>query len=191
MAGLAMKKYWRAVLLASQLAFGMGSVAQAHSLPAAVLVFSQADQNLDLSITLAVHDLEIAAPQFASFSDAQVSQDLPIESIAGLTEYLSTHLLVQHEGTDLPFTISNASLGTASHEDVGTYQILTIALTSTVGSDADVFPLTIRYDAVMHEVRNHRAQVYWTEPNQDHVRLTEFGFQPTDGTQKNVTLALQ
>jgi hypothetical protein len=169
----------------------MGSVAQAHSLPAAVLVFSQAEKNLDLSITLAVHDLEIAAPQFVSFSDAPAPYDLPTESLALLAEYLGSHLMVQHEGTGLQFTISNASLGTASHEDVGTYQILTIALTSLLDSDAGIFPLTIRYDAVMHEVRNHRAQVYWTKPNQDHVRLTEFGFQPTDGTQKSVTLALQ
>jgi hypothetical protein len=190
-ASLALAKYWRAVLLASQLAFGVGSAAQAHSLPAAVLVFSQAEQKLELSITLAVHDLEIAAPQFASFSDAPVPYDLPADSIILLAEYLGNHLLVQHEGTDLQLTVSNASLSVGSHEDVGTYKTLVIGLTSTVDSNADIFPLTIRYDAVMHEVRNHRAQVYWVEPNQEHVRLTEIGFQTTDGMQTGVTLALQ
>lgn len=191
MTNLTITKYWRAVLLVSQLTFGLASAAQAHSLPGSVLVFSQADQNLDLSITLAVHDLEIAAPQFASFSDAPVPYDLPAGSIVLLAEYLGNHLLVQHEGTDLPLTISNASLGTAAHEDVGTYKTLVIALTSPVDSGSDIFPLTIRYDAVMHEVRNHRAQVYWAEPNKDQMRLAEFGFQPADGRQRSVTLALQ
>ncbi|MGS0469176.1 hypothetical protein ACU8V3_20190 [Cobetia marina] len=36
--------------------------------------------------------------------------------------------------------------------------------------------LLLKYDAVMHEVRNHRADVYWQTPDGDTRPLAGFGF---------------
>jgi len=182
--------FCRAFLLASQLAFGLGSTAQAHSLPGSVLVFSQVDETLNLTITMSLHDLEIADPQFASLSDAQVPYDLPTESITQMAAYLSTRLVVQHNGTELPFTILNASLDTAEHHDVESYRSLEVALTSPIKGGADIFPLTLKYDAVMHEIRNHRALVLWAKPNKTQLRLAEFGFQRANGKPTPVALSL-
>lgn len=167
-------RFGRAYVLALFLWVCSLSTTFAHALPGSVLTFSLDGTALDLRIELALEDLIAAAPEFEPLSKAPVDQPVPENMQARLDAYFAKHLKVATSDA-LPLHMDSASLQLAQNDHVGTFTLLTIGMRAETG---EMTPptLTLDYDAVMHEVRNHRATIYWDGPDSEPIRLIEFGF---------------
>lgn len=152
----------RAIWLAASLWIGgVGSVS-AHSLPGSVLLLSQQGGELHVTLEVALEDLTLAFPDARPLEELPVDRSLPAELLARLDAYLAEHVALEQGGTRLPLSLAHASLGTARNDHVGAFTLLTADLTAPLARTGNPFPLTLSYDAVMHEIRSHRATVYWT-----------------------------
>lgn len=156
------------------------TIAYAHSLPGSILTFSEQGERLNLSIQFALEDLIIAAPVFKSLETAPFEQALSGEPLEQLANYLETHLQLASESKRLPFKLSSALI-----ERVNTGNLLPVVLVSArldfpMPEGGRVLPLTLTYDALMHEIRSHRASVYWKQDD-TLVRIADFGFKRING----------
>ncbi len=160
--------------------------ALAHALPKAVLTFTQGDQQLRLTITLPVEDLVLAHPALKGLETAALDAGLGPEHLADLAAYFSDHLALHHDAAALALTLESARIRLDENEHVGTFRVLIMDWTGTLPDvEGD---LTLTYDAVMHEVRSHRAEVYWTGPDALPVGLVEFGYRSVNGAPQPVVL---
>ena len=184
----------RTIAFALSIAILLGTLAQAHPLPGSTLTLSIEDEQLTLSITLPIEDLVIAAPQLHPLETQALGQDLPPEVLSTVTAYFDQHLSIEHPSSALPLTLTGATLQTAQTEEAGQFTTLILSLTTPVPEalfdPGALFPLHLTYDAVMHEVRNHRATVFWTAPGAAALPLANFGFQTLGGVPISQTLHL-
>ncbi|PJE35847.1 hypothetical protein CVM52_15075 [Pseudooceanicola lipolyticus] len=165
------------------LAFLVGSIGSvlAHALPGSVLLLRQQGATLQLTVQFPVEDLIIAAPELAALEKMAADQPLPQEFAAALTRYLGRHLSVTEDGVPLTLKMTDARLQAAYHDHLGHFALL-VSQWQMTGVRRDATPLVLTYDAVMHEVRNHRATVQWIEQNGDLRPISEFGyFDAADG----------
>ena len=160
----------------------------AHPLPDSELTFSQSDKQLNLSIELPLEDLAFALPEVEPLNMFPAGQALSAETVGQVSTYFNNHLQLKTAETPLSLSVVDVTLQMAEHEDVGAYKVLSIKLTSLVPDSGQVFPLSITYDAVMHEVRNHRARVFWKQDAGSTVGLMEFGFKRIDGKTRPIFL---
>lgn len=167
----------------------LGAVAaRAHSLPGSELTLASQEQGLTLTLKMPLDELVISAPQFAPLLQAALNADLPSQDVDALALYVTRHLTLAQASNELDLQVSRAQIQTAFHHDVGAYRVLEVAFDLP---DVPVMPvnaLTLTYDAVMHEVRSHRAAVFWDHPDRGVVRLVGFGYRPVNGRQKSVEL---
>lgn len=157
------------------------TTAYAHSLPGSVLTFSERGERLNLSMSFALEDLIIAAPAFKTLETAPRDQSLSAEALDFLASYLEAHLQLESESKRLPLTLVSASLERASTGNLLPVVLVTSRLSFPMPESGRVFPLALTYDALMHEIRSHRASVYWTTENGRQLGLANFGFKRTDG----------
>ncbi|RVU83637.1 hypothetical protein EOL70_15025 [Leucothrix sargassi] len=158
--------------------------AYAHGLPGSTLTFSQQGDRLALSVSFALEDLIIAEPTFealASKDDKAPSKALSATEKAQLSSYFKQHLSLQHAAKALPLTLVDASLKSQYHHDLGTYTVIESRFSAPLTQGTTALPLSLRYDAVMHEVRSHRAFVYWSTPEQAAIPMTNFVYRTVDG----------
>ncbi len=161
----------------------------AHALPDSVLVFSEQNNKLALSIKIPTEDLVIANGTLAPLSELSANDKISTPLKAQISDYVAQHLKLQNNGAKLPLTVEGVSVESAHHEDVGTYTLLSLSLYAPIRR-TELVDLTLHYDAVMHEVRNHRAMVYWQQPDNKPIFLTAFGYRRVDGQPKPVELKL-
>lgn len=171
----------RACVFALSTLISTADVGHAHALPGSILTFSLHDGQLRLEISFALEDLTIASPTLEVLEDAPLVQNLSPEDLALLTTYLQSHLHLTQASRDLPMTLIHASLETAYHHDLGTFVVVVSHLTAPVPIAIETTPLALSYDVIMHEIRNHRASVYWVQPNEKREGLANFGFRTFDG----------
>ncbi len=176
----------RAALLALFVVSTNVGPALAHALPKTVLTFKQDDQQLRLTITLSVEDLVIAHSALAGLETTALDQGLSPQHLADLAAYFSDHLALHDGAAGLALTLESARILQDENEHVGTFRVLIMDWTGTLPDAAG--DLTLTYDAVMHEVRNHRAEVYWTDPDALPIGLVEFGYRRVNGAQQPVVL---
>lgn len=169
---------------------GFAGSAQAHALPGSALTFSMSDQALLLSIRLPLEDLALASPSLEHLQAVTLNQDLPAEDTRRLEHYFADHLILKRGSITLPWTIEQARLQAVRNEHVGTYTQLGLSIASPVPTTHDTEVMTLRYDAVMHEVRNHRATVHWLSPDTDTTTIARFGYRPTGGEQQAIEFKL-
>ncbi len=177
-----------ALVLVLFLELSRAGVVFAHALPGSLLTFSQDEEGSTLTISLPLEDLALAHSAFAALQEAPLDKALPADRIERLAEYFADHVAIEHNTMDLPLTLESAVLRSARNEHVGRYTLLVLSFPVGVSNVADAAPLTLTYDAVMHEVRNHRATVFWTSPDERPVMIADFGFHPIDGAQQSVSL---
>ncbi|MDH2295167.1 hypothetical protein [Cobetia sp. 1AS1] len=157
---------------------GMGIIqtAHAHALPGSTLIFQQQPQHtLKLTLQFPREDLLIAAPQLAALGDAKPDAPLPQTLTDQLGDYLSQHLALTKDGDALPLTLTEAHLASTYQPQLGDY-LLVVTQWDVKTEEADPDSLLLKYDAVMHEVRNHRAEVEWQTPEGDTRLMADFGF---------------
>jgi len=134
-----------------------GQALLAHGLPGTSLTFQPAGDRVDLRITVPLEELNLV---FDKLGDVAFDQDLPTLSeseVQRISNYLMNHLVVADLQEDIvQFSVLSARIERAFDDHFGEYRLLVVQLSS---SEA-VFPLILRYDAIMHEVRNHRATVF-------------------------------
>ncbi|MDH2296637.1 hypothetical protein [Cobetia sp. 29-18-1] len=177
---------WRAVLLTLAVMIGgnalgisgMGIIqsAHAHALPGSTLIFQQQPQHtLKLTLQFPREDLLIAAPELAALGDAKPDAPLAQTLTDQLGDYLSQHLALSKDGDTLPLTLTEAHLTSTYQPQLGDY-LLVVTQWNLSHEGALPDSLLLKYDAVMHEVRNHRAEVEWQTPAGDTRLLADFGF---------------
>ena len=157
---------------------GMGIIqsAHAHALPGSTLIFQQQPQHtLKLTLQFPREDLLIAAPQLAALGDAKPDAPLAQTLTDQLSDYLNQHLALSKDGDALPLTLTEAHLTSTYQPQLGDY-LLVVTQWNVKTEQAGPDSLLLKYDAVMHEVRNHRAEVEWQTPAGDTRLLADFGF---------------
>ena len=157
---------------------GMGIIqsAHAHALPGSTLIFQQQPQHtLKLTLQFPREDLLIAAPQLAALGDAKPDAPLAQALTDQLGDYLNQHLALSNDGDALPLTLTEAHLTSTYQPQLGDY-LLVVTQWNVKTEQADPDSLLLKYDAVMHEVRNHRAEVEWQTPEGDTRLMANFGF---------------
>lgn len=88
--------------------------------------------------------------------------------------------------TSFRLTLTRATLEQGQNDHVGKYVNLVVDFVAT---DSPAAALTLAYDAVMHEVRNHRATVYWRKADGPPEGLADFGFQGSGSLANPVRLS--
>jgi hypothetical protein len=177
---------WRTALLvlavislgngASGAGGGLIETAHAHALPGSVLTFEQQPQHtLHLTLQFPREDLLIAAPQLAALGDAKPDAPLAQTLTDQLGDYLSRHLALSKDGDTLPLTLTEAHLISTYQPQLGDY-LLVVTQWDVKTKEAEPDSVLLKYDAVMHEVRNHRAEVEWQTPEGDTRLMADFGF---------------
>lgn len=158
----------------------------AHALPGSVLTFWQQDAQLNLSVSLPLDELIVAAPPLGDLAELPVGRDLSEANAKRLAAYFQAHLHVRSGNDELPLTLTRATLEQGQNDHVGKYVNLVVDFVAT---DSPAAALTLAYDAVMHEVRNHRATVYWRKADGPPEGLADFGFQGSGSLANPVRLS--
>ncbi|MDO6557820.1 hypothetical protein [Paraglaciecola chathamensis] len=148
----------------------------AHGLPSSSLTFSRDLKQVNLTISFPLEDLIIASAGFKALEHLAANNSMPEKLLASLDTYLKAHFEMRHDSTHIPFTLESAYLEMKTHHDVGTYVSVVSELRLAISKGESVFPMNLRYDALMHEIRTHRANVYWLEPGLNAQRMAGFGF---------------
>ncbi len=179
--------FGRALWLALFLTVGNINTVRAHALPGSVLTFSSNDDGIGLAISLPFEDLVIADGSLSRIEGHPFGTPLDNEDLSALARYFKDHLSVQKNQTELAYEVEYATLQQAYDEHIGHYSLMN--LSAKLDSITAPETLTFIYDAVMHEVRNHRAIVFWSFRNEAPCMIVEFGYRPTDGIQQAFPIA--
>jgi hypothetical protein len=170
----------RRIALLGLAALAVGGLAprnvSAHPLPGTVIVLSASNTRLSLSISLPVDDLALAMggqmPQPAEAGPVTPDFD------RALATYFADHMSLAADGAaDLDLTLTRAHLARATHDHVGAYTLLVLDFSAPLATG----PLTLTYDAIMHEVRNHSATVFLQSAGQDAVPVGLIRLDTTSG----------
>jgi hypothetical protein len=135
----------------------------AHPLPGSTVTLLPEAGNLSVVVTLPLHELDLAMPGGTGL-DAPPDGPLPAAVAGRIGAYLDDHLSLMSGDIDLPLALDSASVADATDDHVGTYDRVTVTLSAPVAAGPDLFPLTLSFDAVMHEVRSHQTAVYLQTP---------------------------
>jgi HupE / UreJ protein len=130
--------------------------ALAHPYPNSLITISVNERLLTL-------DIRVPAPELllALTGDAHRDPDAFLKNDrASLIRYLGAHLTVTGAvGAPLPYEIRGIALQSASDPDAGRYREFRLAVEAPVPIGADPRSLSLRYDAVIHQIPNHFALV--------------------------------
>ncbi|MFW2589482.1 hypothetical protein [Sagittula sp. SSi028] len=165
----------RAALIAcAGLLAGTGTVL-AHALPGSALVLRQNDDVVQLRVQFPVEELIAAAPDLIALEDVPEGEALPDDLAQALAAYMASHLQIMDGALAVPLAFEGARVQSAFHDHVGQFAMIVTDWTfvSTAFDPAD---LVLRYDAIMHEVRNHRATVQWATADGALRRVGAYGY---------------
>jgi hypothetical protein len=171
--------FWQASCLAIALLAGGTGGALAHALPGSLLQFQQ-KSGLQLTVQFPLQDLIIAAPELAALDMAKPNQPLPQDMAGLLARYLGDHLSLAQGETPLALTLTEAHLQPTDDDHLGHF-ILVVSQWDVANAAAKPASFTLKYDAVMHEVRNHRAIVQWLAQEGTAQFVTNFGLSRARG----------
>ncbi len=167
---------WRPVLLALAVLVGSAGGVLAHALPGSVLLLRQQKERLRLTVQFPLEDLVIAAPELAVLEEVTPGDPLPQEMAARFGGYLLEHMELTGADGVLPLTLAGAVVQPAYHDHLGHF-LLVVSEWDVTGRA----PTVLNYDAVMHEVRSHRAMVQWVAGDGGARPVAEFGYFGADG----------
>jgi hypothetical protein len=182
-----------ALLLTFFLMAGSIGSAFAHALPGSVLVFSENEDYLSFTITFSLEDLIIVEPKFESLANVESGTSPSKKALTALRHYIEAHVALSQTSRPLPIRLINATLTEANNEHVGTYSQIELQLVSTPIKPTRTFPLSLKYDALMHEIRSHRVTVYWQNDDVDDIEpltgVVDFGYRMVDGNPQTYEIA--
>lgn len=161
--------HWLAPLaLAFLCLFGPVRPAIAHALPGTTINIMSAGNSLNLTISLPLHELDLAMPGGTGVVLPASPGVLVAAQMQKLTAYFGDHLSIKlSNGAELEAKLTSAQIEKAHDDHVGTFDLLVITVTAPLSNSGTAIPATLIYDAVIHEVRNHIATVMLQSP--DHI----------------------
>ncbi|XQF91433.1 hypothetical protein ACOBV8_21200 (plasmid) [Pseudoalteromonas espejiana] len=90
-----------------------------------------------------------------------------------LSDYLHSHMALISD-TQAPITLNHAEINLVHNSRWVFYRSVRIELSAPFNNQSELFPISLQYDVIMHEVRNHRAIVYWQKSDSALVKLASF-----------------
>lgn len=155
-----------------------GTPLSAHALPGASLTIRAGSDATHLTVTLPLHELDLAMSEASGLGPAPAIGPVPQDAKARIALYLAGHLtLADAAGKKVDTSLTTARVERAHHDHVGNYNLLVLDLSAP----AALLPLTLHYDAILHEVRNHRAAVYLQVPGADPKAIGVIRLDPASG----------
>lgn len=152
------------------------SQAMAHALPGTTITLTPGQTALGVVVEIPLHELALAFPQGRLDGITVLSpqqKDL-------LLMYLREHMAFTPRGAAaLPIAAANMELREATHENIGNYQVLDVTMSLPVRAQTDLFPLQLRFDGVIHKVRNHDADVFLALPSGEKRLVGEIAYSYT------------
>ena len=134
--------------------------ARAHPLPSTEIRIAVAGDELQLAIALPWPELLLALPQAGGKS----AQTLTSRQEAALRAYFEKHLALASSAKQaIAYRITEMALAPASQEHVRAYMELRLGIVAPFKADAMPTSIILGYDAVIHQVPNHRAVVRWAD----------------------------
>lgn len=165
--------------------WGAPIAASAHSLPGSILTFAD-DDGLTLTVQFPLADLSTVAPTIADGFDGAITGPMSTTQSDAMGTYVRDHLVVIGSAGAIDLGLIDARFETGYNDHVGAF---IWAVTSWSVPDRSSGAFQLRYDAVMHEIRNHRATVYWLDSD-GHRGLADFGFRRINGRAAVVDIQL-
>lgn len=159
----------------------------AHSLPGSELVFKDVDPKAVLSLSFPLEEFIIAAPELDFIERASNLGDLTNVEKSQLNKYFSQHIQLKPVNDQSKHAFLSPSLHSlivteAFNEHVGNYKRVKVQFSLDIGRlQRDLFPLALRYDAIMHEIRSHRVAVFFKSAQSGKTKLTDFVYSETNG----------
>jgi hypothetical protein len=151
--------------------------ANAHALPGSKLIFSeQQDNTINVKLSFALEDLLIAAPALSSLAYIHAGKLLQGNILNKLNTYLLSQMALKSHAKALPFTLHHSEINLMYNAHVGSFRSVLVEFSAPRYNQGELFPLKLQYDVIMHEVRNHRAVVYWQKNNDSLVKLANFSY---------------
>lgn len=162
-----------------------GTQGWAHALPGTSLTIRAEAEQVHLTITMPLHELDLAMPDATGLGPNPAIGPVDAEAKKRIGNYLAAHLaLVSASGERLDVRLFEARIERAQDDHVGAYDLLVIDLSGP----AAAFPLTLHYDAIMHEVRSHRAAIYLQAPSVDPVEIGIIRVDPATGAAASLAI---
>lgn len=158
--------------------------AYGHSLPDSELTFSEAHGELHLELSFPLEDFTIALPALAHLMEVKTPALVTQQDAQQIQQYFTAHMRLEHKQQALTMSLKQAILQTDYHHDLGNYVTARLKFVAPLTAPLDEYDerlLTLHYDAIMHEVRSHRANLYWQKKDKEKVRLTSFVYKKIDG----------
>ncbi len=178
------------VLVAAVVAGIWGGPALAHPLPGSTLTLGRDADSLSLTLAIPLQDLALALPPISALRDAPPGAAIDPALAQVLAAYLAQHLsLSLGEHSALALVVTNTVLAQAETPDVGPYDLIVVDLDGALRPGQAVFPMAVRFDAVLHEVRNHTATVYWQAPDAGPVAVGRIRFDADLGAATPLVMA--
>lgn len=178
---------WFAVLVWS-VGFG-AQVARAHPLPGSRLTITPEAGSVELNLAIPVPELLIVLPSLGELRSMPKNTNIPSALQNDLASYLRKHMVLtpaKHSALDLK--LIRAKVQEAHNEDVDHYDLLIVEMAAPLPANQSLFPAVLTYDAVLHEVRNHRASVWLAQPGKAAVLLGKIRFDASLGQARPLEL---
>jgi hypothetical protein len=176
--------FWLVVLALGCVTGPMATLA--HPLPDSTLTLTPEAGRLEMTLTIPVSELILAQPTLAELAELPDKAMLPTALQKNLTTYLQQHMALttdSHPAADVQVT--SASVSDAKNENVDHYDLLTVKM---VAPSIEIQKLSLTYDAVLHEVRNHRLSVWLAQEGKDPLLIGKIRYDAALGRAKPLLL---
>jgi len=181
-------KLGRAFSFALMLVLGTTNSLLSHALPGTIVTLVQNENELSIAIEVNLEDLIIAEPALEPLETMANGALKPQELTEALAHYFNSHMKLSHEGANIFLALKKAHLGTKHDDHVGQYALLTLKFLGELEGNAPVKAMTLKYDAVLHEVRSHRAFVFWADASAGNRLLAQIRFRTADSQPAPIVL---
>ena len=154
-------------------------MAAAHALPPSTVDVTTGPASVGLALTIPQDELAIVLPVVAGADPDAV---MPQAVAAAVADYLARHVFLTGAGKfGLDLTVSEIRFATVAQQDLGQIAVVAVDLRADLPAALVGLPLTLRYDAVLHEVRNHSATVTLHRAGGPAVMVGDIRFDPALG----------
>jgi HupE / UreJ protein len=128
----------------------------AHPMPNSVIALDVRSESITCELQLPLKELQFALP----FDVTKNTDDLLKNHQHELSKYILSHFNIQGtNGEKWRMTIKKIGLAEAEQTATGLYQELTVTILIQPNANDDIRTFTINYDAIVHQVINHRILV--------------------------------
>ncbi|MGL4404297.1 MAG: hypothetical protein ACRCT6_00930 [Notoacmeibacter sp.] len=172
-----MRAIGQKLALIALVSFSILNYAFAHPLPESIVTIVPRDTKVEVKLSIPVKELILAEPKLRGLAHVEGHGPLSHDLLEVLSAYLNQHIaIVPADQSVLELKVRSAAVLVTKTEHVDRFQLLIAELEASMASDQEPFPATFTYDAVLHEVRSHRATVWIAGLNTEPTLLGKLKF---------------